>query len=239
MKSEGRCNAIKKNSLLTINLIFLLIIPLYYSPVKGEQFKNSNKDKTQYNILIDLNERTLYVINKTNNEIVKSFPVASGKPETPSPIGTWTIISKGEWTKWFGTRWMGLNVPWGKYGIHGTNRPGSIGRHASHGCIRMFNRHVEEVYDMVDYGSTVVIYGGPYNMYSNEFRCLTPGDSGFDVLEVQRQLTNIGYYTGNLDGKYGEGMKSQVIKFRKDKHLELSHFVDKSFYRALNMYPFE
>ncbi len=239
MKHEGRCAVIKKLNLFVIIFVFLLIIPLCYNPVKGEALINSNKSKTQYNILIDLNERTLFVIDKSNNKIIKTYPVASGKAETPSPIGTWTIISKGEWTKWFGTRWMGLNVPWGKYGIHGTNKPGSIGAYASHGCIRMFNSHVEEVYDMVNYSSTVVIYGGPYNMYKNEFRCLAPGDSGFDVFEVQRQLKNIGYYNGDLDGTYGERMKAQVIKFRKDKNLELSHFVDRDFYKALKIEPFE
>ena len=46
------------------------------------------------------------------------------------------------WGGGFGTRWLGLNVPWGIYGIHGTNQPWSIGTQASAGCIRMFNRHV-------------------------------------------------------------------------------------------------
>ncbi len=57
----------------------------------------------------------------------------------------------------FGSRWMGLNVPWGgKYGIHGTNQPGSIGFNASAGCIRMRNKDVEELYNLVEYNTTVL-----------------------------------------------------------------------------------
>ena len=41
------------------------------------------------------------------------------------------------------------------YGIHGTNAPGSIGKAASHGCIRMRNRDVEELFAMVGVGVTV------------------------------------------------------------------------------------
>ena len=46
---------------------------------------------------------------------------------------------------------------WGNswYGIHGTNNPASIGRNASHGCIRMRNRDVEELFAMVSVGDEV------------------------------------------------------------------------------------
>lgn len=198
-----------------------------------------DKDKPKYSILVDLVECRLYLINTEDNKAVKSYPIAGGKPSTPSPIGTWTIISKGEWDKGFGTRWMGLNVPWGKYGIHGTNKPLSVGGYASLGCIRMINKDVEELYKMVGYGTTVVIYGGPYNMFINEFRALIPGDTGADVFEVQRRLKERGYYNGNLDGIYGEGMKTQIIKFRKDNKLKVSHNIDKEFYNALDMNAFE
>ncbi len=58
---------------------------------------------------------------------------------------------------------MGLNVPWGgKYGIHGTNQPGSIGFNASGGCIRMRNQDVEELYSLVESGTMVNITNGQY-----------------------------------------------------------------------------
>ena len=72
-----------------------------------------------------------------------------GKPSTPSPVGTFTIerrvmnptyshdgrvVPPGP-NNPVGTRWMGLSIR--GYGIHGTNVPSSIGKAASHGCIRM------------------------------------------------------------------------------------------------------
>ena len=54
---------------------------------------------------------------------------------------------------------MGLDVPWGGYGIHGTNRPWSIGTYASLGCVRMFNEDIEELFEIVAPGTRVVITG--------------------------------------------------------------------------------
>ncbi len=44
-----------------------------------------------------------------------------------------------------------------EYAIHGTNRPGSIGRYASYGCIRMFNRDIVDLYERVSVGTLVVV----------------------------------------------------------------------------------
>jgi hypothetical protein len=56
-----------------------------------------------------------------------------------------------------GTRWMGLSIR--GYGIHGTNEPKSIGKPASHGCIRMGKADLEEFYVMVAVGDTVELVG--------------------------------------------------------------------------------
>lgn len=219
--------------------LFLLILNLSPLLIEAQVQSKITENKVNYNILIDLVDSKLYLINIDKNLIVKTYTIAAGKPSTPSPIGTWTIISKGKWSAGFGTRWMGLNVPWGRYGIHGTNKPLSIGGSVSLGCIRMLNKDAEELYERVSYGTPVAIYGGPYNMFINKFRYLNPGDTGSDVYEVQRKLKEKGYYLNALDGKYGEAMKEKVIKFRKDNNLSLSHTVDYDFYQALGMEPFE
>ena len=54
-----------------------------------------------------------------------------------------------------GDRWMGLDRK--GYGIHGTNAPQSIGKSASHGCIRMAKRDLEELFSMVKVGDEVEI----------------------------------------------------------------------------------
>lgn len=230
----------KKGSSFCIIIFFILTLILPYKDMLAlDNSAKALEKKVEYNILVDLNECRLYLLNKENNQIVKAYPVAGGKTDTPSPIGTWRIIYKDRWNKGFGTRWMQLSVPWGKYGIHGTNKPLTIGGPASLGCIRMLNKDVEELYDMVGYGAVVVIYGGPYDMYTNEFRTLIPGDRGADVFEVQRGLKHRGYYPGALDGVYGENMKSEVIRFRKENKLKLTHDIDREFYNALGIKPFE
>ena len=55
------------------------------------------------------------------------------------------------------TNWMGLNLK--GYGIHGTNVQSSIGKAASHGCIRLRNRDIEQFFQMVKVGDTVEIRG--------------------------------------------------------------------------------
>lgn len=72
---------------------------------------DENPDYEDLKILIDISVKRLYLIN--GNELIKKYPIASGKYSTPSPIGTWKVISKAKWGGGFGTRWMGLNVPWG------------------------------------------------------------------------------------------------------------------------------
>ena len=44
------------------------------------------------------------------------------------------------------------------YGIHGTDDPASIGHSVSHGCVRMHNEDVEQLYPMVPVGTPVYIY---------------------------------------------------------------------------------
>jgi len=52
---------------------------------------------------------------------------------------------------------MGLSKP--GYGIHGTNEPRSIGKAASHGCIRMAKEDLEEFYGLVAVGEAVRLVG--------------------------------------------------------------------------------
>jgi L,D-transpeptidase ErfK/SrfK len=51
---------------------------------------------------------------------------------------------------------MGLSKP--HYGIHGTNNPPSIGTAASNGCIRMFNKDVEELFNKIPVNTIVRIF---------------------------------------------------------------------------------
>jgi lipoprotein-anchoring transpeptidase ErfK/SrfK len=101
------------------------------------------------------NRRLQFLSSKQNNKI---YPIAVGKPGTPTPPGTYQIINKIVNPGGFlGTRWIGLDIPNGPYGIHGTFQPESIGNAVSNGCIRMFNHDAEELFRQVRVGTTVII----------------------------------------------------------------------------------
>jgi hypothetical protein len=116
-------------------------------------------------IVVSLEDRKLALVE--DGQVKKVYSVAVGKPSTPSPTGTFTIerrvmnptyhhsgktVLPGPGNP-VGTRWMGLSIR--GYGIHGTNEPHSIGKAASHGCIRMARADLEEFYTLVAVGDTV------------------------------------------------------------------------------------
>jgi len=120
-------------------------------------------------IVVSLEDRKLALVE--DGQVKKVYTVAVGKPSTPSPVGTFAIqrrvknpvyqhegkvVQPGAGNP-VGTRWMGLSVK--GYGIHGTNEPKSIGKAASHGCIRMARKDLEEMYEMVHVGDTVELIG--------------------------------------------------------------------------------
>ncbi len=79
-----------------------------------------------------------------------------------------------------GTRWMGLSIP--GYGIHGTNEPHSIGKAASHGCIRMARADLEEFYPLVQVGDTVELVG-----QRNEETAQLFGDGSKPAIQTAQQ----------------------------------------------------
>jgi len=120
-------------------------------------------------IVVSLEDHKLALVE--DGQVKKVYTVAVGKPTTPSPIGTFTIerlvanptyqhngktVPPGPHNP-VGTRWMGLSKH--GYGIHGTNEPNSIGKSASHGCIRLSRADLEELYSLVSVGDTVELIG--------------------------------------------------------------------------------
>ena len=106
-----------------------------------------------------------------NGKKVTMYPIAAGKRETQTPTGEFSVLEMEVNPEWIdpkdtkkkvesgednplGYRWMGIG---GHYGIHGTNRPDSIGSYVSNGCIRLWEENAEELYEMTDIGTPVEI----------------------------------------------------------------------------------
>ncbi|WP_347491182.1 L,D-transpeptidase family protein [Desulfoscipio sp. XC116] len=185
-------------------------------------------------IVVDTYRRKLTVFS--DGEPYKQYPVAVGKYETPSPIGTFKVLRKGaHWGTGFGTRWIGLTVPWGVYGIHGTNKPHAIGSYASHGCIRMNNHNVEEIYPWVKPGTPVTIIGNQFSYQPSQYRTMRRDERGGDVMEVQIRLQRLGFYSGPIDGIWGGGMEKAVMQFRQSRGLTPDNSVNSEVYHLLGL----
>jgi lipoprotein-anchoring transpeptidase ErfK/SrfK len=129
---------------------------------------NSLGDETR-RIVVSIPDHRLILLE--GDRVVRTFEVAVGKRSTPSPKGEFRVVSRVQHPTWFGpkkvvppgkanplgTRWLGLSLR--GYGIHGTNAPGSIGKSTSHGCIRMRNADVEELFELVPVGTPVQLAG--------------------------------------------------------------------------------
>lgn len=237
-----------KNISMFVLIVFLLLALLILGNYihKHSNMKNINieevylKDKLpQLTILIEVDKKQLTLIDKKDESILKIYPIATGRSDSPTPLGTFKIIEKAKWGEGFGTRWMGLDVPWGTYGIHGTNKPGTIGLNLSAGCIRMRNKDIEELYSIVKNNTIVLITNGLYGHFGQGFRELRPGARGADVLEVQKRLAQRGYYEDSLDGIYGENMKRSLLKYLKDNNLDLTDKISVDIYNSLNIFLIE
>ena len=118
-------------------------------------------------IVIDLSERQLaYYVD--GEERLRS-PVAIGTSHNPTPTGIYFVTDSvrieggGPW----GPAALGLsarsdtitefNGGDGIIGIHGTNKPGSIGQAASLGCVRLPNEVITELRDLASLGTPVEI----------------------------------------------------------------------------------
>ena len=135
----------------------LLVIP-------GQVFA----EEDELYILIQKKTHRLHLI--LNDHTIYSFPIATGRGDL-TPIGEFRVVTKvfkpyylpkqiagGDPDNPLGTRWLGLSVGNGyKYGIHGTNQPGSIGFSVSSGCVRMRNADIEFIYRHIPLQTRVVI----------------------------------------------------------------------------------
>lgn len=123
-------------------------------------------------LVLSLSKRRVYVYEQ--DKVLASYPVAVGKAGWETPTGSYRVFLK-ELNPTFksfksgrivkpgpdnplGVRWIGFWTD-GKtqLGFHGTNEPELIGQAVSHGCVRMNNRDVVQLYEHVALGTPVIV----------------------------------------------------------------------------------
>jgi len=172
-------------------------------------------------IVIKVQARILELYN--DGKVYKKYRIAVGQSETPTPIGDWRVIWKARRSAdILGTRFLGLDVPWGGYGIHGTNRPWSIGHFISQGCIRLRNKDIEELFDWVPVGTSVRIEGEVLPIR----RTLKLETIGADVVQLQRKLRSLGYLEGRADGFFNKDTETSLQRFQHDNGLKETGMTD-------------
>jgi hypothetical protein len=218
---------------ILINIFFIAFFITFF--IAHAQYTNTASKIPAGLTRIVIDTRSLQLIVYKDNLPLKNFPIAIGKPGTPSPVGNWEIISKEKWGEGFGSHWLGLNIPFGIYGIHGTNNPGSIGNIISSGCIRMFNNDVEEVYHMVQIGTPVHIIGDPFMGR----RTLVRGLAGSDVLFLQKRLKQLGLFHYVPNGIFGYYTERAVIEFQKQNQMPQTGQIRYMEYKKLKLLMIE
>ncbi len=125
-------------------------------------------------VLVDLSARWLLFL--LDDDVVGAWPIGVGKPGSETPAGRYRVGEKSEHPTWFrpgqqpvpagdarnplGTRWIAWLSADGEkthLGFHGTRDPESIGLDESEGCVRMLNRDVEELYEILPKGTEILL----------------------------------------------------------------------------------
>ncbi|WYP28525.1 L,D-transpeptidase [Alkalihalobacillus sp. FSL W8-0930] len=136
------------------------IWPIGENPISGDPF-----------LIVNVSTNQLAFIH--DNEVKEVLPVATGKESSQTPLGLFTVtvkannpyyrkknISGGDKNNPLGSRWIGfdaLNTEGRTYGVHGTNRPHSIGYPVTAGCVRLTNETIEQLYDQIPLGTKILI----------------------------------------------------------------------------------
>ncbi|MEW5792233.1 MAG: L,D-transpeptidase family protein [Pseudomonadota bacterium] len=129
-------------------------------------------------IIINIPQRMVFVLQ--DGEAVAGYPVGLGKPDWQTPTGPFRVVVKEENPTWdvpksiqeemrregkvvktkvppgpdnpLGAYWIGLNRP--GYGLHGTIAPLTVYTFSSHGCIRLHNDDIADLFGWVERGTT-------------------------------------------------------------------------------------
>ena len=156
-------------SVLGATMLLAALAHAQSAPMADQEQPTPDAGAQKRLIVVSLEDRKLALVE--DGQVKKVYSVAVGKPSTPSPTGIFKIERRVANPTYYhdgktvppgpknpvGTRWMGLSKH--GYGIHGTNEPKSIGKAASHGCIRMARADLEEFYELVAAGDTVELVG--------------------------------------------------------------------------------
>lgn len=140
---------------------------------------------SDYELLLNVPTKKLLLFN--NGTLVKEYPVGVGKSLTPTPLGDFKIVRRINRPAWvnpyrqskvippgkfnpIGSFWLGfaMNRKNQEYGFHATTDLNSVGKASTHGCVRMYPKHIEELFNLVTLGTPVHVIYNPIEVKEYE-----------------------------------------------------------------------
>ncbi|MGB7844872.1 MAG: L,D-transpeptidase [Candidatus Acidiferrum sp.] len=182
--------------------MLLAALALSATSVAAQSSVNSTSNSSAQpsrRLVVSFSDRKLALLE--GDRVIKIYEVAVGALVSPSPSGEFQIAKRLENPTYYkpgvvigpgkqnplGTRWMGLNVK--GFGIHGTNRPGSIGKYASHGCIRLRNRDIEDLFARVQIGDRVSLIAERTDEIARLFGGAPDLETARETLQASNELS--------------------------------------------------
>jgi lipoprotein-anchoring transpeptidase ErfK/SrfK len=160
--NRGRIKKAAEKVLLFLGLMALMMVPGSSQTVAGtDGTARPSATARKRVVLVSIADRKLALLE--GGKVVKLYRVAVGAEASPSPSGEFEIVNRITNPTYYhphvvipaSEERVGLSRK--GYGIHGTNEPRSIGRAASHGCIRMKNGDMAQFFELVRIGDQVEI----------------------------------------------------------------------------------
>ncbi|MCS6813205.1 MAG: L,D-transpeptidase [Cyanobacteria bacterium] len=146
--------------------------PLFTPSVGVQQRLFKQSERSDIRIVVDLSDRRVYLHHQ---QVVKaSYPIAVGQKGWETPTGRFMVLAMQEYPTWqhpitgqeippgkgnpLGARWIKFTTAdYLEIGFHGTEQENTIGQAVSHGCIRMRNSDIIQLYDQIKLGTIVEV----------------------------------------------------------------------------------
>jgi lipoprotein-anchoring transpeptidase ErfK/SrfK len=165
-------------SALLFGISITLMNPQYAlgSELKTPSPRNNTTDISNSlptRLQVDLNRRRVFVYRGKTR--IKSYPIAVGRANWKTPTGNFQVLQVLENPIWInpftgkaipaghpnnplGDYWIGFWTNGRNWiGFHGTPNPESVGKAVSHGCLRMHNQDIKELFHLVSLGTPLTV----------------------------------------------------------------------------------
>ncbi len=164
-------------------------------------------------IVINLAEQRLYYF-PPDGHTVETYPIGIGVEPNLTPLGTTRVVGKDVQPSWYPPPSIreerpelpemvppgpanplgdyALRLGWPDYLIHGTNKPYGIGRHVSHGCIRLYPEDIARLFGEVAIGTKVRVVDEEIRLAwigRELYLAVTPSRRQIDEIDINQPMT--------------------------------------------------